>query len=198
MSADPDAAPDALPVPPPLTPQLRALSDRFSGARESDYESLASRDLVLLASADASAINGALAEGYASDEIYTNIGQVLICVNPYTMLQRGGLSLYDDSVAIDFRNGERTLQLEPHIFGIAADAFSEVLKTHEPQCIVVSGDSGAGKTEACKQIMGFITVVEDEEAAAAAAPALGAGAAEHRRAKQGRRHGVARGCRQRP
>ena len=130
---------------------------------EADFGAIASSDLVKLAVADASSINVALAERYEADEIYTNIGQVLVCVNPYKALTRAGLTLYDDSIALDFRNGDRRMQLEPHIFGIAAAAYNEVIKVHEPQCIVVSGDSGAGKTETCKQIMGFITIVEDAE-----------------------------------
>jgi myosin heavy subunit len=58
------------------------------------------------------------------------------------------------------------LALEPHVFGVAANAYRNLITTKRPQCIVISGDSGAGKTETAKQVMHFLAVVaatKDEE-----------------------------------
>ena len=68
-------------------------------------------------------------------------------------------SIYSDEVAEQYFTGTLTLALEPHVFGVASNAYRNLLITRRPQCIVVSGDSGAGKTETAKQVMHFLAVV---------------------------------------
>lgn len=58
-----------------------------------------------------------------------------------------------------------TLATEPHVFGVAANCYRDMLTTSQPQCIVISGDSGAGKTETAKQVMHFLAVVGEVEIA---------------------------------
>jgi hypothetical protein len=56
--------------------------------------------------------------------------------------------------------------VEPHVFGVAANAYRNLITTRKPQCIVISGDSGAGKTETAKQVMHYLAVVDAEKQSA--------------------------------
>jgi len=69
-------------------------------------------------------------------------------------------------VAREYYRNEITLAVEPHVFGVAANAYRNLITTRKPQCIVISGDSGAGKTETAKQVMHYLAVVDAEKQAA--------------------------------
>ena len=60
-------------------------------------------------------------------------------------------SIYSDEIARAYYRNELTLAVEPHVFGVSANAYRNLITTRKPQCIVISGDSGAGKTETAKQ-----------------------------------------------
>ncbi len=77
-----------------------------------------------------------------------------------------GKSIYDESV-IDSYRGRTRAELPPSIFAVAEEAFSNLLRFREPQSVVVSGESGAGKTEACRQVLSFIARVSGDYAQAA-------------------------------
>ena len=47
-------------------------------------------------------------------------------------------------------------ELAPHVYAVAEDAYRAMLSNHQDQAILVSGESGAGKTEAAKKIMEYI------------------------------------------
>ena len=49
--------------------------------------------------------------------------------------------------------------LAPHVFSVAEDAFRTMVMEEDKQCVIISGESGAGKTEAAKQIMSYIAAV---------------------------------------
>eukprot|EP00013_Stygamoeba_regulata_P023515 CAMPEP_0177666056 /NCGR_PEP_ID=MMETSP0447-20121125/21382_1 /TAXON_ID=0 /ORGANISM="Stygamoeba regulata, Strain BSH-02190019" /LENGTH=1567 /DNA_ID=CAMNT_0019172187 /DNA_START=105 /DNA_END=4808 /DNA_ORIENTATION=- len=90
---------------------------------------------------------------FQNDEIYTNIGTILISVNPYRRLP-----LYTPSKIDEYAHkGNRTLP--PHVFSIASDAYSQLLDMKKDQSILISGESGAGKTEATKQCLMFFAEV---------------------------------------
>ncbi|KAG8730059.1 Myosin type-2 heavy chain 1, partial [Ceratobasidium sp. 414] len=93
---------------------------------------------------------------YAQHSIYTYSGIVLIAVNPF---QR--VALYGPEI-IQAYSGRRKGELEPHLFAIAEDAYTRMTKDSEGQTIIVSGESGAGKTESAKLIMRFLASVVPE------------------------------------
>jgi len=80
----------------------------------------------------------------------TYIGPVLVSVNPYQKLD-----IYGDNYVQKYK--DRYLdELPPHIFAIANNSYRRCLSEANDQCILVSGESGAGKTEATKYIIEFI------------------------------------------
>lgn len=92
--------------------------------------------------------------------MYTGIGPVLLAMNPYKQISKEGLSIYDAKIA-KFYHASTSMEVAPHIFGIASEAYKRLIAYLENQCIIVTGESGAGKTEAAKQLMNFITHICD-------------------------------------
>lgn len=95
---------------------------------------------------------------YQRDEIYTSIGSpILISVNPY----KGIPGLYSNHTAAKYRALEPGQQglLDPHPFLVAQNALSKIYKGVN-QSIIISGESGAGKTEATKIILSYLTGAE--------------------------------------
>nr|XP_039264286.1 unconventional myosin-VIIa-like [Styela clava] len=88
---------------------------------------------------------------YNENKIYTYTGSILVAVNPYQVLPLYGV----DQVRMytDKKFGE----LPPHIFAIADNAYSHMQITQKDQCVIVSGESGAGKTESTKFILQYLT-----------------------------------------
>ena len=130
---------------------------------------------------------------YATDAIYTYTGSILIAVNPFARLP----ALYGRHMMEQYR-GARLGELSPHVYAVA-DAAYRAMRSDAPgggggggengtakrggrsrrnQSILVSGESGAGKTETAKLIMQYLAWVGDEAAAAAAAGGDGAAGAE--------------------
>ena len=95
---------------------------------------------------------------HASDEIYTYIGHVLVVVNPFEWIKKNGVSIYDD-VFINRYDSKNRVDVPPHVFAIAEDAFRSMTDEEDSQCIIISGESGAGKTEAAKQVCRYIAAV---------------------------------------
>ncbi|KAG8701251.1 Myosin type-2 heavy chain 1, partial [Ceratobasidium sp. 423] len=107
-------------------------------------------DLATLSHLNEPSVLHTIRNRYAQHSIYTYSGIVLIAVNPF---QR--VALYGPEI-IQAYSGRRKGELEPHLFAIAEDAYTRMTKDSEGQTIIVSGESGAGKTESAKLIMRFL------------------------------------------
>ncbi|KAK3241344.1 hypothetical protein CYMTET_48878 [Cymbomonas tetramitiformis] len=107
-------------------------------------------DLIELHDADDEAIMFNLAERFKADNYYTCVGPVLIAINPYKWLDIYGQKEIDNHFA------QKVHDCPPHIYGTADAAYRSMLRNRQPQAIVISGESGAGKTEAAKLIMKYI------------------------------------------
>ena len=103
---------------------------------------------------------------FKQDRIYTNISAILISVNPFKLLP-----LYTPEMLDRYRNGPK--DLPPHVFGTAHTAYESMMFKGKDQSVVISGESGAGKSEATKLILQFITDVSARAANATAAGAAG-------------------------
>ncbi|CAM8910154.1 unnamed protein product [Rhodiola kirilowii] len=91
---------------------------------------------------------------YALNDIYTYTGSILIAVNPFTKLPH----LYNVHM-MDMYNGAQFGDLSPHVFAVADAAYRAMVDDGKSQSILVSGESGAGKTETTKLIMQYLTYV---------------------------------------
>lgn len=91
---------------------------------------------------------------YKNDKIYTYIGSILCAVNPYYIIE----GLYDKSMMEMYRE-KHIGELPPHVFAIANECYYSMWKRGENQCVLISGESGAGKTESTKFILKYISDV---------------------------------------
>ncbi|RKO94560.1 myosin VIIA, isoform CRA_d, partial [Blyttiomyces helicus] len=87
------------------------------------------------------------------DEIYTYTGNILIAINPYKTLP-----IYDLENVRKYK-GVPPGELPPHVFAIANETFCALSRNHRNQCVVISGESGAGKTETTKLILQYLAAV---------------------------------------
>ncbi|XP_030837975.1 unconventional myosin-XVI isoform X3 [Strongylocentrotus purpuratus] len=82
---------------------------------------------------------------YSRDIIYTYVGDILIAVNPFKELP-----IYSRTSSNQYTNLLERTKRTPHMFAVADRAFQAMLRERRSQCCIISGESGAGKTESCK------------------------------------------------
>lgn len=90
---------------------------------------------------------------FRSNNIYTFVSSILIAVNPFQNIPLYGpefISLYHQS---------NHKSLPPHIYALSEQAYHSLLTTNSSQSIIISGESGAGKTESIKYILRYIAHV---------------------------------------
>ncbi|KAL7593906.1 myosin-17 [Lactuca sativa] len=92
-----------------------------------------------------------LAARYELNEIYTYTGNILIAINPFQRLPH----LYDTHMMEQYK-GAGFGELSPHVFAVADVAYRAMMNEGKSNSILVSGESGAGKTETTKMLMRYL------------------------------------------
>nr|XP_033801122.1 unconventional myosin-Ib isoform X8 [Geotrypetes seraphini] len=110
-------------------------------------------DMVLLEPLNEDSFINNLKKRFDHNEIYTYIGSVVISVNPYRSLQ-----VYTPEKVEEYRN-RNFYELSPHIYALSDEAYRSLRDQDKDQCILITGESGAGKTEASKLVMSYVAAV---------------------------------------
>eukprot|EP00002_Diphylleia_rotans_P027698 TRINITY_DN555_c0_g1_i1.p1 TRINITY_DN555_c0_g1~~TRINITY_DN555_c0_g1_i1.p1 ORF type:complete len:1667 (+),score=409.67 TRINITY_DN555_c0_g1_i1:54-5054(+) len=97
------------------------------------------------------AILGYLRDRQSREKIYTNVGMILLAMNPWKEIPH----LYDEKSYARYSKCDLT-NAPPHLYKVAEEAYVRLIEEKQSQAILVSGESGAGKTESCKLMMKYI------------------------------------------
>ena len=108
-------------------------------------------DLTKLGKLSEEAVIGALKERLMQDTIYTAVNAMIVAVNPCKMID----GIYSEATLRKYLGSEP--DLPPHVFLTAARVHRGVLQGRS-QSVVISGESGAGKTESFKRVIQFISL----------------------------------------
>ncbi|KAK2839918.1 hypothetical protein Q5P01_013658 [Channa striata] len=111
-------------------------------------------DLASLSELTDSSLLYEMQKRFGNDQIYTYIGHIVLLVNP-----NKELPIYSTLVSQLYLSstGRLCSSLPPHIFSSAERAYHMMLQERRPQCFILSGESGSGKTEAFKHIVRHLT-----------------------------------------
>ena len=124
-------------------------SQRAFTPRGNDCLSASYPDMVGLASVSQQALLHNVYLRYRANEVYTAFGPCLISVNPYQPRPE----LY----SLEEMARHRSLSAgAPHLYATVGEAYAQLLESSRDQAIVLSGESGAGKTEAGKLALGYL------------------------------------------
>jgi myosin heavy subunit len=96
---------------------------------------------------------------YDAKIIYTYSGLFCVSINPYKFFP-----IYTDAM-VKLYSGKRREELAPHVYAVAEEAFRHLLNDRVSQSILITGESGAGKTENTKKVIQFLAAVAGSEGA---------------------------------
>ncbi|KAI2509367.1 hypothetical protein MHU86_5000 [Fragilaria crotonensis] len=159
---------------------LHKISDATKLVPLEDDDYIGVDDVLHLSHVTEASLLHALRLRYRRDDIYTNAGPILISINPYKNVMIGSESIYSEKRMMQYRSNKR--DMPPHLFHVADQAYSHLMDSMdvEPmdsdaslvgrhvevrnQSIIISGESGAGKTEATKIIMQYLARITQKAA----------------------------------
>lgn len=116
-------------------------------ARDVDYYT-GLHNLTELAVLDEHSLLSALRYRYEASLVYTNVGEILIALNPFRPL-----TIYGPATQLAYKHspeGDKSRHESPHIYAVARRVYSDMRTLGRDQVCVISGESGAGKTESSK------------------------------------------------
>ncbi|XP_071526723.1 unconventional myosin-XV isoform X1 [Panulirus ornatus] len=137
--------------------QVFTLTNLSSVRRRQDLGPTGVEDMIALSDLNEASLLWNLKIRYDKEMIYTYTGSILVAVNPYRMFDIYGLDM------VKKYEGQILGTLPPHIFAIGSAAYSRMSKDQTNQCVVISGESGAGKTESTKLIMQYLAAVNKSQ-----------------------------------
>nr|Q63358.1 RecName: Full=Unconventional myosin-IXb; AltName: Full=Unconventional myosin-9b [Rattus norvegicus]CAA54700.1 myosin heavy chain [Rattus norvegicus] len=93
---------------------------------------------------------------FVQQKIYTYAGSILVAINPFKFLP-----IYNPKYVKMYEN-QQLGKLEPHVFALADVAYYTMLRKHVNQCIVISGESGSGKTQSTNFLIHCLTALSQK------------------------------------
>lgn len=126
----------------------------MASVRAQPWVALEADNLTSLAELTEDNLLKAIEERYRASLIYTAVGDILVAVNPFR-----NLPLYNESWSKAYGVVDVS-GLGPHIYRVAAAAYNSMVQGKKNQVCVISGESGAGKTESAKFIMKQVSRLE--------------------------------------
>ncbi|XP_030826618.1 myosin-IIIa [Camarhynchus parvulus] len=131
--------------------RIHTKKGNYSKALVSNQEEV--DDLATLEVLDENTVTEQLQKSYAKDQIYTYVGDILIAVNPFL-----NIDIYSAQHSKLYIGAKRTAN-PPHIFAVADIGYQSMVTYNSDQCIVISGESGAGKTQSAHLLVQQLTVL---------------------------------------
>ncbi|XP_062264948.1 myosin heavy chain, fast skeletal muscle-like [Platichthys flesus] len=110
-------------------------------------------DMVMMTHLNEASVLFNLKERYAAWMIYTYSGLFCVTVNPYK-----GLPVYEPRVVAAYR-GKKRMEAPPHIFSVSDNAYQNMLTDRENQSVLITGESGAGKTVNTKRVIQYFATI---------------------------------------
>ena len=110
-------------------------------------------DLCLLEDVNTASLLHTLRQRYAVDDIYTAIGPIAVAVNPYKKVASCSAENFANMKDLDEES------IPPHVFRVGLSAYMAMMRTGSAQSVLISGESGAGKTETAKLTMNVLAEV---------------------------------------
>ncbi|XP_063078666.1 myosin heavy chain, fast skeletal muscle-like [Engraulis encrasicolus] len=110
-------------------------------------------DMVMMTHLNEPSVLFNLKERYAAWMIYTYSGLFCVTVNPYKWLP-----VYNAEVVSAYR-GKKRMEAPPHIFSVSDNAYQNMLTDRENQSVLITGESGAGKTVNTKRVIQYFATI---------------------------------------
>uniref|UniRef100_UPI00398EA2C2 unconventional myosin-IXAa isoform X2 n=1 Tax=Pristiophorus japonicus TaxID=55135 RepID=UPI00398EA2C2 len=136
-----------------VTEERRRMTERgfLPPPQQKDYN-----DLCNLPDLNEKALLDNLRNRFKQEKIYTYVGTILIAINPFKFLP-----IYNPKYVKVYDNHQLG-KLEPHIYAIADVAYHAMLQRKKNQCIVISGESGSGKTQSTNFLIHHLTALSQK------------------------------------
>ncbi|CAH0384305.1 unnamed protein product [Bemisia tabaci] len=132
-------------------PQIFSLTSSNGVQRREDLGQNGIEDMIQLSDLNEASLLWNLKIRYDKELIYTYVGSILVAVNPYRMYDMYGLDM------VKKYESQILGTLPPHLFAIGCAAYNSLPRSN--QVVVISGESGSGKTESTKLVMQYLAAV---------------------------------------
>ncbi|KAL5006119.1 hypothetical protein ScPMuIL_017277 [Solemya velum] len=132
-------------------PEVTSKRGRLKSKRKSQKAVNTVDDLATLENLDEETIVSQLLSRFKTETIYTYIGDILLAVNPFAPL-----TIYGNEYSKMYMNAAKD-ENPPHIFAVADQSYHMMMHNKQNQCIIISGESGAGKTESANFLVQQLT-----------------------------------------
>lgn len=121
----------------------------------SNIDPLVYPDIGMIPHTNVAAVTDFIRQRYVKGNIYVTADPLLLAVNPFKDLGNA-----TDAIIRQYRDAVDPNKLPPHVFSMARVALENLHSINKSQTIIVSGESGAGKTEATKQVMRYFAAAK--------------------------------------